>query len=301
MSRLHGLVSKNRWTKVVTDACAVILSYLVALSIRFELAIPMKYLGNILLALPGIVLIFLAANYLMHIYAGRWKYASFDELLNLSSAAIIATAVTLAGILLVPGARNAVPVSVAVIGGVLSLFVMAFARLQFRLFFERGLRLREPGHKKVLLIGAGDAGEMVVRDMLRHPEYDYHPVGFIDDDLAKSNLVVQGVPVLGSRKDIPKIARKQEIDEIFITIPSGAGEKIREILPYCEETGAGGYTPSDFPLARLNALQLEHALRQARGEQATGRGDLTVTIFPSARVGLAPGLSAVALPPARRR
>lgn len=238
MKRIQQAVSRTRWLKLTIDGAAVALSFLVALSVRFEFHIPARYLMDFTIAAPALVAVFLGINSLMKIYAGRWKYASFDELLSLASAATISTAVTFAGAVLIPGARRAVPVSVTVIGGVLALFVMAFARLQFRLFHERGMRLREPGHRKVLLVGAGEAGEMVVRDMLLHPEYDYHPVGFIDDDTAKRNLVVQGVPVLGDSKNIPAVARAHDVDEIFITIPSLTGERMREMLPHCEETGA---------------------------------------------------------------
>lgn len=74
--------------------------------------------------------------------------------------------------------------------------------------------------------------------MLRHPEYDYSPVGFIDDDDAKKNLVVQGIPVLGGREAIPKVASRLDVDEIMITITSITGDELRQILPFCEKTGA---------------------------------------------------------------
>jgi FlaA1/EpsC-like NDP-sugar epimerase len=238
MSPLQGLISNKKWLKIVIDAITIILGFLAALAIRFEFAIPSGYLKHFLPAIPVLLLLFLLTNSIMRIYSGHWKYASFDELISLASAAILSTAILLVAVLAIPGGRTYVPASVAVIGGVLSLFAMAFIRLQFRLFGERMLRRGERGSRKVLLIGAGEAGEMVARDMLRHPEYDYHPVGFVDDDPMKHNMVIRGVPVLGNRSDVPGIVKKHDIEEIFITIPSVTGEKIREILPYCEETGA---------------------------------------------------------------
>lgn len=220
------------------DIAAIFLGFVVALAIRFEFYIPAKYLQGFFVASPLIIGLFLLLNILMKIYAGRWKYASFDELINLVSAAIISTSLLFVADMLIHGARNYFPISIAVMGGVLSIFTMAFVRLQYRLLSEMRLRRGVRGGKNVLLVGAGEAGEMVARDMLRHPEYDYSPVAFVDDDPGKKKLVVQGVPVLGGREDIPKIVMRQEIDEIFITIPSATGEKVREILPYCEETGA---------------------------------------------------------------
>jgi len=269
--RLREFVSRNIWLKVAIDAFLVALSYLVALAIRFEFAIPETYFSNFLLALPGLVLLFLLVNYLLRIYSGRWKYASFDELVSLASACVISTAVALMVVVLFPKIRlHVVPISVVVVGGVLTLFTMAFVRLQFRLLSERSLRLHEPGHKKVLLIGAGEAGEMVARDMMRHPEYDYDPVGFVDDDPAKRKMVVQGVPVLGGREDIPKIAKEHDIDEIFITIPSVTGEKIREILPYCEETEAEIKILPGMVLAMAGEVGVG-AVRELRLEDLLGR------------------------------
>ncbi|NPV60806.1 MAG: polysaccharide biosynthesis protein [Actinobacteria bacterium] len=237
MTKAGRILSSTKWAKVVIDTVAIFLGFIVSLAVRFEFAIPEGNLRNFWLAVPVVICLFLAANTLMRIYAGRWKYASFDELLNLSSAAVMATSLLFLVDAMVPGARSYIPLSVAVTGGVLSLFVMAFARLQFRLVGEMSLRRGRSGGKSVLIVGAGEAGEMIARDMLRHPEYDYVPVGFVDDDPAKRKLVVQGFPVLGRRKDIPKLVKRHEVDEVIIAIPSASGEKVRAILPYCEEAG----------------------------------------------------------------
>jgi len=270
MRRIQQFISNTKWLKIALDAIAIFLSFFVALSIRFEFAIPRDYLVHFLLAVPAVVLLFVLTNYLMNIYARRWKYASFDELLSLSSSTIISTAIIFLAVLLIPGARKAIPVSVAIIGGVLSLFTLAFIRLEFRFFTERKLRLGDGGRIKVLLIGAGEAGEMVARDMLRHPEYEYSPVGFIDDDPGKRNMVVQGVPVLGGREEIAKIAKKHEIDEIFITIPSATGEKIREILPFCEQTEAEIKILPGIVLAMTGEIGVS-AVRELRLEDLLGR------------------------------
>ena len=238
MKKKRNMVaSRGKW-KIAVDAASVFLGFIVALAVRFEFSVPSESFRNLLLAIPIIVSLYLVMNAAMRIYAGRWKYASFDELLNLVSATMIATAVLLAATLAIPGARNWVPLSVSVTGGVLVLFIMTFIRLQYRVLQEMHRRGGKKGSKKVLLVGAGEAGEIVARDMLRHPEYDYSPVGFIDDDKAKSNLVVQGIPVLGGREEIPKVASRLDVDEIIITITSITGDELRQILPFCEKTGA---------------------------------------------------------------
>jgi len=238
MYRLQEFIADKKLIRMAIDATAVVLSFLLALALRFEFVIPQEYRAHFLPAIPALALLYLLGNYVMRIYTGHWKYASFDELLYLVSATTLSTVLLGVAVLSIPGVRIYMPVSVALTGGVLSLFTMAFVRLQFRFQSERKLRRGERGSKKVLLIGAGEAGEMVARDMLRHREYDYSPVGFVDDDRRKRNLVIQGVPVLGGRNEIPRIVTQHDVAEIFITIPSVAGERIKEILPFCEVTGA---------------------------------------------------------------
>ena len=270
MQRLKGLASGRSWIKIAADAVMVALSFLVALSIRFEFVVPSLYLVRFLEVLPAFVVLYLLTNYLMRMYSKHWKYASFDELVNLASSATLSTAVSFLAVLLIPGARKYVPISVTVTGGVISLFSMAFIRLQFRLLGERKIMHGEHGHRKVLLAGAGETGEMVARDMLRHPEYGFHPVGFVDDDPGKHNMVIHGVPVLGGTEDIPEIVRKHDIEEIFITIPSVTGERLREILPFCEQTGAQIKILPGIACTMAGEIGVA-ALRELRLEDLLGR------------------------------
>ncbi len=230
-------VAKSRYVKILLDFLSVIVGFFVALALRFEFSIPGHQALKLLLALPAVILVFYALSALFGLYAGRWKYASFDEVMNLTSAGGLSTAVIFTGAWVIPGVRAYLPLSVAVMGGVLSLLLMALFRLQYRLLVELPLRQGSNGGKKVLLVGAGEAGEMVARDMLRHPELGYSPAGFVDDDPAKRNLVLQGVPVLGRREDIPRLVAELKAQEIFVTIPSLTGENLKDILSFCEKAG----------------------------------------------------------------
>lgn len=221
--------------KVAVDIALIVISYFAAFAFRFELTIPESYLNSFLLVLPAVVLLYIISNAVRGIYSNRWKYASFDELLHLVSSVIIGIGILTLLMMFVPGGRKLMPVSVAVTGGVITLFSMAFSRLQYRLMNERRILRSSKARHRVLLIGAGDAGETIARDMLRHPEYDYLPVGFIDDDPAKSKLMIKNIPVLGKSSDIADVVEKQKIDEIFITMPSIAGGQLRKILGRCEE------------------------------------------------------------------
>jgi len=271
------VVAGNRYIKIILDFVAVILGFFVALSLRFELSLPTEQASRLLLCLPLLILVFYLFNSLMGIYAGRWKYASFDELLNLSSAGSLSTVSIFLGTLLIPRARSYLPISVSVIGPIISLFVMGFIRLQYRLFGELRLRGGEGKGKKVLLVGAGEAGEMVARDMLRHPEYGYYPEAFVDDDPAKRNLILQGVPVMGNRKDIPTLVLSLDIDEIFITVPSLEGEELRAIVSICEQTDA----PIKIlpPLVKMAGRRISaFSVRELRADDLLGREPFQVDV-----------------------
>lgn len=238
MQQAQTRFKNSRLWKIAIDIVSIFLGFFVALAIRFEFAVPMDNLQRFIISAPAIVLAFMVFNSLFKIYSGRWKYASFDEILNLSSSTAFSISLIFVLVLLVPGARAYVPISVSVMGGVLALFVMSFVRLQFRILTEVKLRRGEKGGRKILLVGAGEAGETIARDMIKHPEYDYQPVAFVDDDKQKSRLIVQGIPVMGAREDIPRLVRRLEVDEIIITITRLSGDELREILPFCENTGA---------------------------------------------------------------
>ncbi|MEW6498847.1 MAG: hypothetical protein AB1589_41070, partial [Cyanobacteriota bacterium] len=103
MLKAQRLLTSTRWMKIVIDLVAVFLGFMVSLAVRFEFAIPAENMRNFWMAIPGVIVLFLGMNSFMRIYAGRWKYASFDELLNLASAATIATSVLFFSVAIIPG------------------------------------------------------------------------------------------------------------------------------------------------------------------------------------------------------
>ncbi len=238
MKRIDELYRKSA-LKIAGDAISIYFAFLLALFVRFEFQVPWEQLRRFLAVSPAVTGILVLCNALFGIYRGKWKYASFDEAMHIALSTLVGSALLFIIAIFAYNGRQYVPLSVAIMGGVLSLFAMAAVRLQYRFFEEMRLKKPPEGGKRVLLVGAGEAGEIIVRDMLRHREYGYNPVAFVDDDPRKRNLVVMGVPVLGSREDIPRLVEGLEVDDIFITLPGARGQDIREIVGICERTGAG--------------------------------------------------------------
>jgi FlaA1/EpsC-like NDP-sugar epimerase len=179
--------------------------------------------------------------YAMGLYRRYWRYASVDDLTTIvltvgTSAAVIAAIFLIARTLDVITPAE-LPRSVPFIDGVLTLLAVGGTRFSVRAVAS-ARRARDkndqPEGKRVLVIGAGDAGAMIVRELQNSARLTLEPVGFVDDDWNKHGMSILGVPVLGSRKDIPKLVADYGIQEVLIAMPTASGKVIREIVALCE-------------------------------------------------------------------
>ncbi|MBL3539866.1 nucleoside-diphosphate sugar epimerase/dehydratase [Aminivibrio sp.] len=201
-----------------------------AFALRLDLPIPKLYQRSevfyILLSLAIKVALILGFG----LFRQSWRSIGVRDLTRLGKAVAAFTLLSsTAAFLLSPYYR--IPRSIPLIDGMLLLLSWGAARLLVRLFLEGNVRRKGRGqNKRVLVIGAGDAGTMIVREMLRHPESCLTPVGFLDDDPGKWNTTFVGYPVFGPVKRLAAVARGQSVDEILIAIPSVMGDAIRSIL-----------------------------------------------------------------------
>ncbi len=194
-----------------------------AFALRLGLPIPKLYHRSevfyILLSLGIKVALILGFG----LFRQSWRSIGVRDLTRLGKAVAAFTLLSsTAAFLLSPYYR--IPRSIPLIDGLLLLTCWGAARLLVRLFLEGNVRRKGRGqNKRVLVIGAGDAGTMIVREMLRHPESCLTPVGFLDDDPGKWNTTFVGYPVFGPVKRLAAVARGQSVDEILIAIPSVMG------------------------------------------------------------------------------
>ena len=216
------------------DLAIVCGAYLATLVLRFDGAVPKSYWRNYLTYLPAIVIVYLASNALFGLYAEVWRYASIRE-----ARRVVLSALTAGGLL--AGANELLdkplPLSVTAFGAFLSLMGFGAVRFQSRLFaFRRRSDLED--RTRVILVGAGEAGDMVVKDLLRHPSIGIEPVGFVDDDPRKIGRSLHEVPILGRREAIPSLVKRLRVDQVLLAIPSATSEVIRDVAAKCEEAGA---------------------------------------------------------------
>lgn len=175
------------------------------------------------------------------LYACYWRYASVDELLLLTGAVtlsvIAGSAITAVLVWLLPTV-NLYPRSIPLIFLLLALAVTAGSRLFIRLWARHQNRLSNNGKllQPVLVMGAGDAGAMIVREMQQNSRLGLRVVGLLDDDPRKHGVAIHGVPVLGGREEIPALVRRLRIKQVIIAMPTAPGKVIREVVALCEKT-----------------------------------------------------------------
>ena len=227
---------------LITDILIIPISILGAYILRLELfEIFDTYLYS-LLWMTGLALIIKPiVYYLFGLYRRMWVYASIPEI------KLIFFAVTAASILVsVPmyfflygQVFYSFPRSVLVIDWILSLLMVGGQRFSFRIFSESVKRSVSPKKpetvKQILVIGAGDAGAMIVKELQRNPQLAMRPIGFLDDNLEKKGKTIHGIPVFGEIKSLPKILSFHRVDEVIIAIPSAPGKTIREITNLCRK------------------------------------------------------------------
>ncbi|MBX2997207.1 MAG: polysaccharide biosynthesis protein [Caldilineaceae bacterium] len=204
-----------------------------------------RYVPGLLIYTGIALLVRLAVFYRFGLYSRYWRYASIEELDQISWAVFVSSAFIGLVVLL---ARTSTltqmgfplwnfPRSVVFIDALLVLFLLGGIRFSVRLA-NRWQREdgNEPG-KRALIMGAGDAGAMTAREMRDSSRIGFEPIGFVDDDPGKKNMRIHGIPVLGNRHDIPRLVQNHKIQYVIIAMPTAPGREIREIVRSCEQAG----------------------------------------------------------------
>lgn len=223
---------------IVYDIIAVVASSLLALLIRFEgryIEIPREYISRSLQYIPAIIVITLIIFYGFRLYSSLWTYAGAPELINITFASALSAMVQMM-VMVIFDVR--MPRSYYFLYGV-SLWILVFLSR----FSYRGIRTlikrQASGENtsRVLLVGAGAAGNMLVKEIRNSNYISKQVVCIVDDDKSKEGSYLHGVKVLGNRQSIPQLVKQFRIDEIIIAMPSTPAKEIKEILDICKETG----------------------------------------------------------------
>ena len=221
---------------VLLDLAIVLSAYLSTLVLRLEGDVPATYWRNFWIYLPLIAGIHLAVNHLFGLYGQMWRYASVLEARRVVLAGLTAGGFILAAVTLPQRGLHPIPMSVAILGSVLSLIGFGAVRFQSRLFAFR--RREFVGDRiRVLVVGAGDAGAMILKDILDNPSLGLKAVGVVDDDPRKIGRALYEVRVVGTHADIPALVGRLDVDQVLLAIPSATSDLIQEVAGLCERAG----------------------------------------------------------------
>jgi len=232
-------IYRNRLIIVfVMTSLIIVSSLLLAYAFRFDFSISSVYWSRIASLLPAVLIIKLAVFWQFGCFKGWWRYVSMPDLVQIIKASILGSAIFIAYTVFVYHLDH-IPRSVLALDGIFCFLSIAGIRFATRAFREHYLPLRqgtELRQNRVLIVGAGDAGQLIAREIRSNPQLDLNVVGFIDDDPVKRKGTFQGLNVLGSQADLNVIVDTYGVDEIIIAIPSAQGKQIRSIVERCQES-----------------------------------------------------------------
>jgi len=272
--RSLGPTVRNRYF-VLSDTVLFSVSTALAFALRFEgFEWPEVYRQTALVYLLVSVPLRLAVCYRAGIYKRLWRHASVVEVERLITAVsgfglacVVAGALVLPALHLVP---VRVPISVLFLDILLSAVFVTLPRLGVRLLTRRRQRRSQADSERVIIVGAGAAGELIGKELLGHPQIGLQPVGFVDDDPRKHGHRMLDLPVLGSLKDLTHLIDEQAAHEVIIAMPRAPGEVVRAVVDAAHAAGARARTvPGMFDIlsgrvsvTALREVQIEDLLRR---------------------------------------
>ncbi len=265
---------------ILYDAVAVNAAYFMALMLRFELrykAIPKDYLQSFYQFVPIYTVFCIVLFFILRLYKSIWRFASYSELMRVLTSSVISAVFHTVAITLI---CERMPISYYVGGAGLQFLLVLGIRFSYRLILLLRSRVRDSSREytaRVMLVGAGNAGQMILRDVEHAQELKEKVCCIIDDSPNKQGRSIDGIPVVGGRDDILYCAKKYRIDKIYVAIPSASEEDRREILNICKESGCElKNLPGIYQL--VNGEVSVSALRDVAIEDLLGREQIKVDL-----------------------
>lgn len=227
---------------IAYDIIFLIVSLYFSLLLRFDFNIPQEYMVFLKLSIIPVVVITLVANRFFNLYNSIWKYASVEELISIIYSLSLSNVIFIIYSYVVnykflENRYFRFPFSVHIIFWILSVVALGGTRFIYRVIeHNMGEKTSKNEEKNLLIIGAGDASALLIKEIRRNKEMNYNIVGLIDDDDAKKGKLINGIEVIGGRDRIISTSREKNVEEIILAIPSADLETKREIVNICKQT-----------------------------------------------------------------
>ena len=263
----------KRGLVLMHDLVIVMLAWFGAFWLRFNMSsIPDPFFHNAVYWSWLVLLVQSAAFAAFGVHRGEWRFASMPDLMRITKATLIGTVLILTTLFLVTRLQQ-IPRSVFPLYSILLAVGLGFPRFLYR--WVRDRHLYASPSNRALVVGAGRAGEMLVRDLLRDPSRSVQPVGFVDDKVSMRGREIHGVRIFGTSEKIPKLVKTKHIDLILLAIPSATASQMQRVVEICERTQVPFRT-----LPRMEDLMAGHVnvttLREVSIEDLLGREPVTL-------------------------
>lgn len=227
--------SRRTWMFLIFDSLAIVINYFIAFFLRFEMEIPERYIDSLLKVIVFVLIAKLAVFAIFKMYRIIWEFASIGEMIRIFGATLAANVLSSSLMMFM---AQGLPRSTYPLVLILDIIVIGGIR-----FLPRIIKSQESGSpisrniKKTLIVGAGDAGVLVAKELKKHKELGNVPVAFIDDDPDKKGQSILNIKVVGTREDIVRAVKSLDIEEIIVAMPSCDKDELKEILDNCSKTG----------------------------------------------------------------
>ncbi|HUF05631.1 MAG TPA: hypothetical protein VMM38_15835 [Aridibacter sp.] len=232
---IYDFSHKRRVFEVLLDSVLITLAYYFSYVLLFGSFEQTANWDLFIETLPLLIVIKLAAFLVVGVYRGIWRYTSVSDLVTFTKGVVLGSVGSVLAILLLYRFRN-FSRAVFVVDGLLLLAALAGSRMAFRLIRQMLPNPVASYGRRVLIYGAGDGGEMVLRELENNPQWEYTAVGFVDDDPMKVGMMVHGLKVLGGEGSLGDICREYRVQEVLISVRELAPDKLREIRITCQKS-----------------------------------------------------------------
>ena len=223
---------KKKLFLIVLDIFLVAIVFFSTFVLRFEFKGALTYTQFIYMSLPIVIVVTVGIFVRMGMYNAVWRYASVDSFMMVLKAVTTSTLISVVFIFFIQTHR--MPRSIFIIYWMLLLIVMVGVRFSTRFYRYYFTGKRGKGGRRVLIYGAGSAGQMVAKEMRYDHTLGYHPVCFVDDDPTKVGRRIHNLPIYSGSSSLVELIEKRNIDDVLIAIPSTSGEKVRSIVEGCK-------------------------------------------------------------------
>jgi FlaA1/EpsC-like NDP-sugar epimerase len=273
-------VNRHRVWQLVFDAVLIVAAWRLTFFLRFDQQTPIYYRHLLDWQVVALVVAIKLTTFVVFGFYNRWwRYVSTRDMWGAARGVTVACAIAyLVLYAFPPHVTSRLPRGIVALDFLLLLAFVAGTRLLARSLIERPKSGLVAHGKEVLIVGAGDAGQLMVREMQRNRQLHYTPIGFVDDDPRKKNLRVHGVRVLGTTDELRHVLRDNKPDEVLIAIPSAPGKVRQQIVETC---GAEDVPVKTLPgLHELIAgdLDLGRQIRAVQVEDVLGRQQVEVDL-----------------------